>query len=88
MRSVMFSFDVGDYRPSCIHLMLHLDVVPLLYRHSDLALYTRVVCSYVINCDSPSGTKKLLQHSLRKHTVLSILLTQSKSKCRVYTSSR
>ena len=74
----MFIFDVGDSRPSCIHLMLHLDVVPLLYIHSDLAVCTRVVYSYVINCDSPSGTEKLLQHSLRKHTVLSILLTQSK----------
>ena len=74
----MFSFDVGDSRPSCIHLMLHLDIVALLYIHSDLAVCTRVVCSYVINCDSPSGTEKLLQHSLRKQTVLSILLTQYK----------
>ena len=74
----MFSFDVGDSRPSCIHLMLHLDVVPLLYIQSDIAFYTRVFFSYVINCDSPSGTEKLLQHSLRKHTVLYILLTQSK----------
>ena len=77
MRSVIFRFDIGDSRPSCIPPMLHLDIVPLLYIHSDLVVCTRVVCSYVINCDSPSGTK-LLQHSLRKHIVLSILLTQSK----------
>ena len=71
----MFSFDIEDSIPSCIHMMLHLDVVRLLYIHSDLAVCTRVVCSYFINCDSPSGTEKLLQHSLRKHTVLYILLT-------------
>ena len=58
--------------------MIHVDVVPLLCIHSDIVVCTRVVCSYVINCDSPSGTEKLIQHSLRKHTVLSILLTQSK----------